>query len=75
MAEAREKFATQVDPAILASVRSLAQQEGRQLQALIEEALADLLEKRKNAQPRSPVMAAYQTSHDSYRELYKKLAK
>jgi len=75
MAELREKFATQVDPTILAGVRSLAQQEGRQLQALVEEALADLLEKRKNAQPRSRVMAAYQASHEKYGELYKKLAR
>ena len=30
---------------ILASVREMAQQEGRQLQALIEEALSDLIEK------------------------------
>jgi hypothetical protein len=75
MAEPREKFATQVDPAILASVRSLAQQEGRQLQALIEEALADLIEKRKQARPRSHVMAAYQGSHEKYSALYEKLAR
>ena len=75
MAELREKFATQVDPTLLANVRNLAQQEGRQLQALVEEALADLLEKRKNAQPRSRVMGAYQGSHERYSELYKKLAR
>ena len=75
MAEPREKFATQVDPTILASVRSLAQQEGRQLQALVEEALADLIEKRKNGRPRPRVMAAYQTSHETYGALYKKLAR
>jgi hypothetical protein len=75
MAESREKFATQVDPTILATVRSLAQQEGRQLQALIEEALADLIEKRKQARPRPSVMAAYQASHEHYGELYRKLAR
>jgi hypothetical protein len=75
MAESREKFATQVDPTILASVRSLAQQEGRQLQALIEEALADLIEKRKQARPRPSVMTAYQASHQTYGELYRKLAR
>jgi len=75
MAELREKFATQVDPTLLASVRTLAQQEGRQLQALVEEALADLLEKRKNARPRSHVMAAYQGSHEKYAPLYQKLAR
>lgn len=75
MADVREKFATQVDPTVLADVRKLAQQEGRQLQALVEEALADLLEKRKHGRPRANVMAAYQTSHERYGALYQKLAK
>ncbi len=74
MAELREKFATQVDPALLASVRHLAQQEGRQLQALVEEALADLIEKRRHARPRAQVMAAYQSSLEKYGALYQKLA-
>jgi Flp pilus assembly protein TadB len=75
MATPREKFATQVDTTLLASVRSLAQQEGRQLQALVEEALSDLIEKRKNARARAHVMAAYQGSHEKYGKLYQKLAK
>ncbi len=33
MSKAREKFATQVDSEILASIRALAKDEGRQLQA------------------------------------------
>jgi hypothetical protein len=70
----REKFATQVDSQILATVRSLAQKEGRQLQALVDEALSDLIEKRKNARPRPRVMDAYLTSHEKYGSLYKKLA-
>ena len=75
MAKTREKFATQVNAEILAAVRTIAQQEGRQLQALVDEALADLIEKRKQAKPRSHVMGAYLSSHDKYAELYKKLAK
>jgi hypothetical protein len=75
MADVREKFATQVDPDVLADIRKLAQQEGRQLQALVEEALADLIEKRRNSRPRPNVMAAYQASHERYGALYKKLAK
>ena len=74
MASAREKFATQVDPEILSEVRNLAQSEGRQLQALVEEALADLIEKRRQGKPRAHVMAAYQGSHAKYGSLYKKLA-
>jgi hypothetical protein len=75
MADVREKFATQVDPELLATIRKLAQQEGRQLQTLVEEALADLIDKRRNSRPRSHVMAAYQASHERYGALYKKLAK
>lgn len=71
---AREKFATQVDANILSAVRSLAQSEGRQLQALVDEALADLIEKRKQSRPRANVMAAYQASHEKFSGLYQKLA-
>jgi predicted transcriptional regulator len=70
----RIKFATQVDSQILATLRSLAESEGRKLQALIEEALFDLIEKRKNARPRTHVMSAYLASHEKYGPLYKKLA-
>jgi hypothetical protein len=55
-------------------VRSIAQSEGRQLQALIDEALADLIEKKKQSRPRAHVMAAYQASHEKFAPLYKKLA-
>ena len=70
----REKFATQVNAEILSAVRELAQSEGRQLQALVEEALADLLEKRRQGRPRAHVLAAYQGSLERYAPLYKKLA-
>ena len=75
MSQTREKFATQVNSEILSAVRTLADKEGRQLQALVDEALADLIEKRKKATPRSHVMGAYLASHEKYGELYKKLAK
>jgi len=74
MAQTREKFATQVNLELLAAVRTLAHKEGRQLQALVEEALGDLLEKRKNAKPRAHVMGAYLASHEKYGPLYQKLA-
>ena len=70
----REKFATQVNSEILAALRSLAKSEGRQLQALVDEALADLLEKRRLGRARAHVMAAYQASHEKFGPLYKKLA-
>jgi hypothetical protein len=75
MSQTRKKFATQVNAEILSSIRTIAKKEGRQLQALVDEALADLIEKRKQVRPRPQVMASYLASHDKYGELYKKLAK
>ncbi|MBP9090521.1 hypothetical protein KBI23_05785 [bacterium] len=75
MSTAREKFATQVNSEILTTLRALARTEGRQLQALVDEALADLIEKRKNNKPRPHVIGAYLDSHEKYSELYKNLAK
>lgn len=59
---------------ILAAVRSLARSEGRQLQTLVDEALADLIEKRKGSRPRPRVMAVYQASYERHAPLYKKIA-
>lgn len=74
MSQTREKFATQVKSELLLAVRTLAEKEGRQLQALVDEAFADLIEKHKNARPRPLVMATYLASHEKYGPLYKKLA-
>lgn len=70
----REKFTTQVNAELLAALRRLAKAEGRQLQALVDEALADLLDKRRRARPRPHVMAAYEASHVAFAPLYEKLA-
>ena len=70
----REKFATQVNADILAEVRRIAQAEGRQIQALIDEALANLIEKRRNGRARTHVIDAYEATHARYGSLYKKLA-
>ena len=74
MPQTREKFATQVDGALLADLRGLAKDEGRQIQALVEEAFEALIEQRRQATARPHVMTAYQKSHARYATLYKKLA-
>ena len=74
MSQVREKFATQVDSQVLAEIRTLAQKEGRQIQALVDEGLLDLIEKYKRGKPRVHVMGAYLASHEKYSSLYKKLA-
>mgnify|MGYP001636532211 CR=1 FL=1 len=75
MSNVREKFATQVDAWVLAQVRELAKSEGRQLQTLVDEALSDLVEKRRQVHPRAHIMATYQASHGRFSGLYEKLAK
>lgn len=74
MAQTRDKFATQVSTDVLAEIRALAKKEGRHVQALVDEALTDLIDKHRNARPRPHVMAAYQASHQQFGPLYKKLA-
>ena len=74
MAQTCEKFATQVDGALLADLRGLAKQEGRQIQALVEEAITALIEQRRQGAVRPHVLGAYQKSHARYAPLYKKLA-
>lgn len=71
---AREQFATQIDSQILAGILTLAREEGRQVETLVEEALSDLIEKHKQARIRPEVITAYQASHERFATLYKKLA-
>jgi len=75
MSAAMPKIANLVSSEILAEVGALAENEGRPLQALIDEALIDLIEKRRNTKARVYVMHAYHASHEQYAELYQKLAK
>ena len=72
--KSREKFTTRVNAKTLAAVRQVAEKEGRQLESLIDEALTDLLEKRRLGQSRSQVLTAYERSREQYGDLYKKLA-
>ena len=70
----KEKFASQADPEILAMIRSIAEKEGRQFQSLIDEALRDIIEKKRNDKPRSHVVAAYRQGVKKFDSLYHKLA-
>ena len=74
MSTAREKFATQVDSALLDSVRKLAKSEGRQIQAVVEDALRAHLDAKNGAPDREHVMDAYLKSTERFSGLYKKLA-
>ncbi|MEN0652482.1 MULTISPECIES: hypothetical protein [Hyphobacterium] len=69
-----EKFATQLDSALLADLRGLAKAEGRQIQSLVEEAVSKLIAERRDQQPRKEVMDAYERARTRYASVFKKLA-
>ena len=73
-AGSREKLETRVDGEILSAVRAIARSEGRELHALVNEALVDLVKKRSQERPRAHVLSAYEASHEEFAPLYKKLA-
>ena len=68
------KFATQADPQTLKSLREMAKNEGRQLQALVDEALRDYVERKNKDTPRDQVLRALHASIGQFDDLYKKLA-
>ncbi|WP_245532586.1 hypothetical protein [Asticcacaulis excentricus] len=70
----REKFATQMDRALLSDLRALAKVEGRQLQSLLEEAVGNLIAERQKPRPDISVKDALKASMRQYGPLYKKLA-
>ena len=62
------KFASRTDPSVLADVRALAREEGRQFQAVVEEALKDWVERRRSDQPRPEVVAHLQATIERNRD-------
>lgn len=72
---AKVKFATQADPAVLQILKSIAASEGRQIQALVDEALRDYIERKTGNTPRRYVMDAFRNSMEQYDSLYRDLAK
>ena len=74
MAVAREKFASQADPDVLAGMRAAAEAEGRQLQAVIEDAMREYLDRRASDRPRPQVVEALAESIAEFDSLYERLA-
>ena len=70
-----EKFSSQAESHLLAELKNLARTEGKQMQALINEAFADLIEKHKQTKPRRRVVDAFQASLEKYDSVYDTLAK
>lgn len=69
------KFATQADPVLLEQLRSMASREGRQIQALLDEALREYIQRKQENTPRKAVMDAFKSSMEEYDSLYRELAR
>ena len=55
-------------------LRATAKQDGRQIQAILDDALREYFESRKGAAPRRNVLQALKDSMAEHEELYKALA-
>jgi hypothetical protein len=70
-----QKFSSQTRPELLEEVRRIAAQEGRQFQSVLDEALADWVDKKTGDAPRPEVIAHAKASIARHRRLYEELAK
>jgi hypothetical protein len=74
MKPAKVKFSSQADPDVLGAIKAIADKEGKNLQALLEEAMLDLIEKRRAGKPRRHVLEAFGESLADFDQLYRELA-
>ncbi|MCL1986192.1 MAG: BrnA antitoxin family protein [Betaproteobacteria bacterium] len=69
------KFATQLDPDVLETLRRMSADEGRHLQTLLDEALREYIDNKQAGIPRRHVLNALQISMAEYASLYEALAR
>ena len=74
-ADKKVKFATQLAPDVLKSLRQMSADEGRHIQAILDEALREYIENKHAGKPRKHVLAALQASMAEYDLLYEALAR
>lgn len=75
MGQPREHFSAELDATLLAELKSLAEAEGRDLQTLLDEAIAGLLAKKAHTSgAQSDIAELLDESMSKYDGLYRKLA-
>lgn len=74
MAKSRKKFSSQADPELLAALRSIAKQDGRHFQDVLEDAIRAYVMVRARERPRASVMRHFEASLAKNRQLGKLLA-
>jgi len=72
---ALRKYSSQAEPEVLKAMQAIADQEGRQLQAVIGDAMREYVARRQQLAPRRNVLEAFQESLKERDRLYRKLAK
>ena len=72
---AREKFSSQAAPEVLAALRKIAEVQGRQFQAVLDEALRDYIDRHQSERPRRHVMVSFASSLEDFDTLYRDLAR
>ncbi|MET3122774.1 hypothetical protein AAKU67_002380 [Oxalobacteraceae bacterium GrIS 2.11] len=71
----RVKFSSQAAPDVLAALRQIADSQGRQFQAVLDEALRDYIDRQQKERPRQHVMGSFAASLNEFENLYRELAK
>ena len=71
----REKFSSQAAPDVLAALRHIAESQGRQFQAVLDDALRDYIDRQQKERPRRHVMTVFASSLEEFDNLYRDLAK
>ncbi len=74
MVASREKFSSQASPELLKTMRDIARKEGRQFQAVLEDALREYIDSREQRKVRPEVIAHYRASVEKNRRLAELLA-
>ena len=74
MVTAKERFSSQAAPELLAAMRSIAQAEGRDFEATLEEAMREYVANREEPKIQPEAMAHFRASLERNRQLYELLA-
>lgn len=72
---ARKNFSSQAAPEVLNALRKIAESEGRPIQAVVDEALREYIERKEKGLPRHPTLDAFTQSLSEFDQLYRELAK
>ncbi|MEZ5175218.1 MAG: hypothetical protein R2823_03325 [Acidimicrobiia bacterium] len=70
----KQKFSSQLEEGLLADIREIADEEGRQFQSILDEALTEWLNRKRGLTPRPEVLAHLKDSMARNRSAYKRLA-